>query len=88
MITTHEQETTNAIEQVDAKEVKIVISNVIPMTTKIIEYKLNGRDYLDCSKIIGAYLHSIERDDHLTDESLSNAVTKKAWLRENAKIFL
>lgn len=83
-----EPDTMIATIQVDAKEVNIVIFYVIPMTTKITEHKLNGRNYLDWSKIVQVYLRNIEKDDHLTNNSPSNATTKEVWLHEDAKIFL
>ncbi|KAL3511652.1 hypothetical protein ACH5RR_024369 [Cinchona calisaya] len=72
----------------NSREMKAVISYVIPMTTKITEHKLNGRNYLDWSKTVRVYLRSIDKDDHLIDEPLSDDAVKKAWLREDARIFL
>lgn len=34
------------------------------------------------------YLRSIDKDDHLVEDPPSDAATKKAWLRDDARIFL
>ncbi|KAL3537868.1 hypothetical protein ACH5RR_001234 [Cinchona calisaya] len=72
----------------NSRQMKAVISDVIPTTTKITEHKLNGRNYLDWSKTVRVYLRSIDKDDHLIDEPPSDDAAKKAWLREDARIFL
>ncbi|KAB5534418.1 hypothetical protein DKX38_017504 [Salix brachista] len=69
-------------------EVQTVISNVVPMTTKITEHKLNNSNYLNWSKTVRVYLRSIDKDDHLVDDPPSDAAAKKAWLRDDARIFL
>jgi hypothetical protein len=69
-------------------EVQTVISDVVPMTTKITEHKLNNTNYLNWSKTVRVYLRSIDKDDHLVDDPPSDAAAKKAWLRDDARIFL
>jgi hypothetical protein len=64
-------------------EVQTVISDVVPMTTKITKHKLNNTNYLNWSKTVRVYLRSIDKDDPPSD-----AAAKKAWLRDDAKIFL
>jgi hypothetical protein len=69
-------------------EVQTVISDVVPMTTKITEHKLNNTNYLNWSKTVRVYLRSIDKDDHLVDDPPFDAAAKKAWLRDDARIFL
>jgi len=69
-------------------EVQTVISDVVPMTTKITEHKLNNTNYLNWSKTVRVYFRSIDKDDHLVDDPPSDAAAKKAWLRDDARIFL
>lgn len=69
-------------------EVQTVISDVVPMTTKITKHKLNNTNYLNWSKTVRVYLRSIDKDDHLVDDPPSDAAAKKAWLRDDARIFL
>jgi len=69
-------------------EVQTVISDVVPMTTKITEHKLNNTNYLNWSKTVRVYLCIIDKDDHLVDDPPSDAAAKKAWLRDDARIFL
>ena len=71
-----------------SREMKTVISDVIPTTSKITEHKLSGKNFLDWSKTIRIYLRSIDRDDHLTDDPPVDGEEKKVWLREDAKLFL
>jgi len=68
-------------------EVQTVISDVVPMTTKITEHKLNNTNYLNWSKTVRVYLRSIDKDDHLVDDPPSDVAAKKAWLRDDARIF-
>ena len=64
-----------------------VISDVIPIMTKITKYKLNGSNYLDWSKTVRIYLRSIDKDDHLTSDPPTDD-TRQMWLREDACLFL
>ncbi|XP_058002771.1 uncharacterized protein LOC131179885 [Hevea brasiliensis] len=66
---------------------KNVISDVIPMMTKITEHKLNGSNYLEWSKTVRVYLRSIDKDDHLTKDPPTDD-TQQTWLREDARLFL
>ncbi len=63
---------------------KVIVSDVIPVMTKITEYKLNGLNYLEWSKTVRIYLRSIDKDDRLTKD-LPNDDTRQAWLREDAR---
>ncbi|KAJ9188921.1 hypothetical protein P3X46_000271 [Hevea brasiliensis] len=60
---------------------KNVISNVIPVMTKITEYKLNGSNYLEWSKAVRIYLRSINKDDHLTKDSPTDDM-RQTWHSE------
>ncbi|EEF44168.1 conserved hypothetical protein [Ricinus communis] len=42
----------------------LLVTEVIPMMSKITEYKLTGSNYLDWRKIVQIYLHSISKDNH------------------------
>ncbi|XP_058007912.1 uncharacterized protein LOC131182393 [Hevea brasiliensis] len=66
---------------------KNVISDVIPVMTKITEHKLNGSNYLKWSKTVRVYLRSIDKDDHLTKDPPTDD-TRQTWLREDARLFL
>ncbi|XP_058001149.1 uncharacterized protein LOC131179149 [Hevea brasiliensis] len=66
---------------------KNIISDVIPVMTKITEHKLNGSNYLEWSKTVRVYLRSIDKDDHLTQDPPTDD-TRQTWLREDARLFL
>ncbi|XP_058006091.1 uncharacterized protein LOC131181539 isoform X2 [Hevea brasiliensis] len=66
---------------------KNIISDVIPVMTKITEHKLNGSNYLEWSKTVRVYLRSIDKDDHLTKDPPTDD-TRQTWLREDARLFL
>ena len=71
-----------------AEESKIlVVTDVIPMESKITEHKLTGPNYLDWCKTVKIYLPSLSKDDHLTDDPPTNE-TRKEWLRDDACLFL
>ena len=76
-MTAQEPNTINATIQVDSKEVNTIIFYFIPMTAKIMEHKLNSRNYLDWSKTIQVYLRNTEKDNHLIDDLPSNVAVKK-----------
>lgn len=56
----------------------IVITNVIPVTLKIMDYNLTGSNYLEWSRIVKLYLHSIDKDDHMFDKELEHEGSKKS----------
>ncbi|KAG8646402.1 hypothetical protein MANES_09G001301v8 [Manihot esculenta] len=68
-------------------EVKTTVTDVIPVMTKITEHKLNGSNFLDWSKTIRIYLRSIEMDDHLTKDPLTDE-TRRDWMIHDACLFL
>lgn len=65
------------------------ISEMIPVVTKITEYKLTWKNYLDWSKSIRIYFRSIEKEDHLTDDPPEEKdPSRKLWLRDDARLLL
>ena len=60
---------------------------LLPAMSKITEHKLNGNNYVEWSITVRIYHWSVEKDDHLTDDPPKDD-TKKAWLRDDAKLFL
>ena len=70
-----------------AEEKGVVITDVVPIMSKITEHKLHGPNYLAWSKTIRIYLRSIAMDTHLTDEPPTDN-TRAAWLRDDARLFL
>ena len=65
--------------------------DVVPIMSKITDYKLSESNYLDWSKTIKLYLRSIEMDDHLIQDPPSDDSEKKedqTWLRDDARLFL
>ncbi|OAY46831.2 hypothetical protein MANES_06G030066v8 [Manihot esculenta] len=68
-------------------EVKTTVTDVIPMMTKITEYKLNRSNFLDWSKTIRIYLRSIEMNDHLTKDPPTDE-TRRDWMGDDARLFL
>ena len=68
-------------------EQKSVITDIIPVMSKITEHKLSGPNYLEWSKTIRLYLRSISKDNHLTDNPPIDD-SLKDWLRDDARLFL
>ncbi|XP_038898187.1 uncharacterized protein LOC120085933 [Benincasa hispida] len=69
-------------------EVKhMVVSNVIPLASKITKHKLNGSNYYDWRRTIQFYLFSTNMDDHVMEEPLKDE-KKKAWLHDDARLYL
>lgn len=64
-----------------------MVTDVIPMLSKITEHKLSGPNYLDWSKTVRIYLRSLSKDDHLTSDPPTDD-TRKEWLRDDARLFL
>ena len=73
--------------EMDDKSLKSPVIDMIPVTTKITEHKLNGSNFMAWSKTVRVYLRSIEKEDHLTDDP-PNDNTRQVWLRDDARIFL
>ena len=66
---------------------KASITEIVPALSKITYHKLNGTNYLEWSKTIRVYLRSVEKDDHLTMETLDNE-TRKTWIRDEKCTFI
>ena len=68
---------------------KPLVSDVVPVMSKIKDHKLIGSNYMAWSKTIRIYLRSIEKYDHFTDDSPNkNDESRKMWLHEDARLFL
>ena len=65
----------------------VIVTDVIPVMSKITEHKLNWYNFIDWSKNIRVYLRSIDKDNHHTDDPPTDN-TKQAWLRNDARLFL
>ena len=65
----------------------VVVSDMVPMVSKIMEHKLNSTNYLDWSQTIELYLLSISMDNHLNDDPPTNE-SKLSWMRDDARLFL
>ena len=55
----------------------LVVSNVIPLASKIIGHKLNESNYYDWRRTILFYLRSTNMDDHMTEDNPEDANQKK-----------
>ena len=66
----------------------LVVSNVIPLASKITEHKLNGSNYYDWRRTILFYLRSTDMDDHMTEDPPEDAKQKKDWLCDDARLYL
>ena len=65
----------------------IVVSDVVPMMSKITKHKLNSTNYLNWSQTIELYLLSISMDSYLTDDP-SKDDYRLSWMRDDARLFL
>ncbi|XP_049394589.1 uncharacterized protein LOC125858849 [Solanum stenotomum] len=66
---------------------KSFTTGIVLALSKITDNKLNGSNYLDWSRKIRVYLHSVEKDDHLIQDPPTDD-TKKTWLRADATLLL
>ena len=65
----------------------VIVTDVIPVMSKIREHKLIRSNFIDWSKTVQVYLRSIEKNNHLIDDPPTNSI-KQAWLRDDARLFL
>ena len=65
----------------------VVMLDVVSMMSKIMNHKLNGHNYLDWNKTVRLYLRSIDMDNHMVEDPLTND-SKHQWLQEDARVFL
>lgn len=70
-----------------AEKSGVVLSDGVPVVTRITEHKLNATNYLDWRQTIELYLLSVSMDPHLNDDPPSGDL-KTAWLRDDARLFL
>lgn len=64
---------------------KLVLVDVIQITTQITDNKLNDSNFLKWCKIVCLYLWSIGKASHLTSEP---PPTRDRWLQDDARFFL
>ena len=64
-----------------------LVLEVIPMTSKITEHKLNGLNYLDWSKTIHLRVRSIPMAAHLTKDPPTDD-SKKQRMEEDVRLYL
>ncbi|KAL5838389.1 hypothetical protein ACOSQ3_015558 [Xanthoceras sorbifolium] len=70
-----------------AEKKSVVVSDMVPVMSKITNHKINGLNYLDWSKTVRLYLRSIDKDTHLTDDPPKDE-SRQTSLREDARLFL
>ena len=70
-----------------AEKKGVVVSDMIPMMSKITKHKLNSINYLNWSQTIELYLLSISMDNHLTNDPPKDD-SRLSWMREYARLFL
>lgn len=51
-----------------AKKKSSIVTDVVPVMSKITDHKLNGSNYRDWSKTVCLYLRSIDKYAHLIDD--------------------
>ncbi|GAB2272457.1 hypothetical protein Dimus_038976 [Dionaea muscipula] len=74
----------------ETTESKIGVSEVISVTTKLIEQRLDGENYFHWKKMILFAIRGMEMEDHLTQESPSDAkepLKAKLWARDDARLY-
>ena len=74
-----------------AENKSAIVTDMVPVMSKITDHKLNGSNYLDWSKTIRLYLRSIDKDDHLISDPPNSDSKEKVdltWLRDDARLFL
>ncbi|XP_038882618.1 uncharacterized protein LOC120073824 [Benincasa hispida] len=64
-----------------------VMSEIVPMVSKVIEHKLNGSNYSSWRSNVRHFIRSMEMDDHITEESPIDA-NKKIWWRDDSRMLL
>ena len=64
-----------------------VLSDSVPVISKISEHKLTRKNYHDWNKTIRLYLLSIGKEGHLTETPPTDD-SSKTWIRDDARLFL
>lgn len=75
------------LEQKDVEQKIVVMSDMVPVMSRITDHKLNGSNYLDWSKSVRFYLRCIDKDNHMVDDPPTDD-SRRTWLREDARLFL
>ena len=70
-----------------AEEKVIILSDVIPVISKISDHKLTRENYTDWNKTIRMFMLSIGKENHLI-ETPPKGDSSKTWLRDDARLFL
>ncbi|GMJ03787.1 hypothetical protein HRI_004047900 [Hibiscus trionum] len=63
------------------------MSDIVPITSKITDHKLNGFNFLDWNHTIELYLLSLSMDRHLTDDPPTDD-SRLPWMREDARLYI
>lgn len=83
-----------------AENISFIVTDVVPVMSKITYHKLDGSNYQDWSKTVRLYLRNIDKDAHLTDDPPEIGPKQKngtctsqqkedlTWLIEDARLFL
>ena len=66
----------------------VVVTDVIPMLSRVTDQKLNRSNYLEWNNTIKIYLRSIFKDDHLTKDPPTDDDKTIVWLRDDAQLIL
>ena len=62
--------------------------DMLPMSARIADYKLNWTNYFDWNKTVWVYLLGVEKEAHLTQDPPSGDNEKSlAWSRVDAHLF-
>ena len=64
-----------------------IVSDLVPLVSKITEHKLNGINFLDWNHMIELYLLSLSMDGHLTDDPPTDD-SRLSWMREDARLYI
>ena len=67
------------LDTVMAENKATIVSDVVPVLSRITEHKLTASNYSEWAKTIRIYLRSIEKDDHLSEDPPQDN-KKQAWL--------
>ncbi|GMI78284.1 hypothetical protein HRI_001497700 [Hibiscus trionum] len=63
------------------------MSDIVPITSKITNHKLNGFNFLDWNHTIELYLLRLSMDRHLTDDPPTDD-SRLPWMREDARLYI
>ncbi|XP_019153533.1 PREDICTED: uncharacterized protein LOC109150012 [Ipomoea nil] len=63
----------------------VVVTDIVPVNSKITDCKLNDSNYLEWIHVIKLYLTSLDKSDHLSKPLADQDAT---WVRDDARLFL